>query len=238
MNLFPRKKWFTLVEVIIVCVIFATIMVGIILAINRAYVFLNNTRMSVRATNLAREWVEMVYNFRDTNRRKYSWEKDKHWICLSSTCYEKLWSIPSANQSTFFTIKEKLSSGGNYVSISWVDPITDNDKFYSVDWFFSDTYSNIRKDFKIDFTWTYSYYSGGTIATWNVKDLLEWPWIEFYRVLRVYGVYCKNSNNSNDTSCSYDSDPKELRFCVKVFYTYNWWKHATELCSIMTNFME
>ena len=39
---------------------------------------MNNTKVLVRATNFAREGVEMVYNLRDTNRRKYSGEKDKH----------------------------------------------------------------------------------------------------------------------------------------------------------------
>jgi hypothetical protein len=54
----------------------------------------------------------------------------------------------------------------------------------------------------------------------------------------VYGVFCKNSSNSDDTTnCSNDSDPKEMRFCVKVFYRWNW-EHSSELCSIMTNFME
>ena len=64
-----RKKWFTLVEVLFVCSVFAIMVVWIILAINRSYTFMNNTRLQVRATNFAREWVEMMFNIRDTKNK-------------------------------------------------------------------------------------------------------------------------------------------------------------------------
>ena len=117
------------------------------------------------------------------------------------------------------------------MSITWDNSFYDNMEVF----FKSDT----KNQSKIDFSWTYEYNSGGTIATWNLEDLLWWSWIEFYRVLRVFGVYDKYTSDRNTTVTEYrDSEPKELRFCVKVFYTYNGWYHASELCSIMTNFME
>ena len=64
-----KKRGFTLAEVLIVCSIFAVMVIWIIFAINRAFLFMNNTRISVRASNFAREWVEMVYNIRDSNWR-------------------------------------------------------------------------------------------------------------------------------------------------------------------------
>ena len=47
-----------------------------------------------------------------------------------------------------------------------------------------------------------------------------------------------NDATINNTACSSDSDPKEMRFCVKVFYEFNGGHHSSELCSIMTNFMK
>ena len=85
------------------------------------------------------------------------------------------------------------------------------------------------------------------MATGSLEELLKWNWTEFYRILRVYWIYCKNSQNTDDQSCLDTSTnlrdtiikaPKEMRFCVKVFYDGIEWKHSTELCSIMTNFME
>ena len=44
-------------------------------------------------------------------------------------------------------------------------------------------------------------------------------------MLRVDGIYCKGDSNPNQlidfSHCTNPSDPKEMRFCVKVFYEYN-----------------
>ena len=85
-------------------------------------------------------------------------------------------------------------------------------------------------------------YEGGNRVlkegTWDMETLL-WGETDFYRLVRVYGVYCKSGDNPNQlvnsSTCKDDSDPKEIRFCVKVFYKWNW-EHTSELCSIMTNF--
>ena len=112
-----------------------------------------------------------------------------------------------------------------------------------MDVFFDECNKTDKEKSKISFSWTYSYYSWGAIETWNLEDLLWWTGIEFYRLLRVYGVYKKNTDNpsekvTTDPSDYINSTPKEMRFCVKVFYEFNGWHHASELCSIMTNFME
>ena len=227
-----KKNAFTLAETIIVCTIFAIMVVWIILWINRAFLFMNNTRVLVRATNFAREWVEMVYNIRDTNRRKYSGEKDKHRL--------DAWTGTSLLTWWIYIIKEWITWASND-SYVYAEYLTWNTDFYDkMDVFFDNDSDRNRS--KIEFTWSYSYYSGGTIATWKLEDLLGWSGIEFYRILRVYGIYCKNNSEPNqvvDSShCNNDSDPKEMRFCVKVFYEFNGWHHASELCSIMTNFMK
>ena len=230
-----KKNAFTLVETLIVASLFAVMVLWIIFWINRAFAFMNNTRVLVRATNFARQWVEMVYNLRDTNRRKHSWERDKYWI-YAGTWEENL-------TSWIYTIEEWIEGGDTYIYAHKLDIDSDNaDSFYEIDWFFNDANSELRNKSRINFPWTYEYYSGGSIATWNMEDLLWWSWIEFYRVLRVFGIYCKNDIEPNQVvgpgACNKYSDPKEMRFCIKVFYTYNGWYHASELCSIMTNFME
>lgn len=226
-NLKQKKHAFTLLEVIIVCTLFAVMVIWIIFAINRSFVYLDNVRLSVRATNLAREWVEMVYNRRDSNRRKYSWDKDKH--RLDTGTWGSLWAWT-------YAIKEWVDANKNsFIYLEKLDPTSDPTKDpYEVENFFGAAYSDQREISKIIFTGDYPYYSWWTLHTWwNIADLLRVNWQDFYRVVRVFGVYCKNG------SCSKDSDPKEMRFCVKVFYTASlWWQHAVELCSIMTNFQE
>ncbi len=224
-----KKKWFTLVEVIIVCTLFAMFVIWIILWINRAFSFMNDTRLRVISSNLAREWVEMMYNIRDTNRRKYSWEKDKHWLERGSDTQQftnLIYSI-GTNQEEGEPYCATFGSRGNA-----------NMDCYETENFFGSTCDAVRNSSKITFTWTYKYYSGWNMETWNISDLLEWGLAEFYRLVRVDGVYQKNVEDINTITDGNDWTPAEMRFCVKVFYVANWWKHSTELCSIMTNFME
>ena len=64
----------------------------------------------------------------------------------------------------------------------------------------------------------------------------------FYRIIRIVGLYDKSGTNADAkiegcnllNSCD-NSNPKELRFCVKV-YAVGTQVVSAELCSIMTNF--
>lgn len=235
-NFNQKNKWFTLVETIIVCTLFAFMVLWIILGINKAYAFINSTRLLVRATNFAREWVEMVYNIRDTNWRKYSWIKDEHRNDTWTWNQQFTWWI--------YVLKENIWENWKSSTI-YAEYLTWNTDFYEINWFFSGDNEYDRELSKITFTGNYYFYSWWTLATWSLQELLKWNWTEFYRILRVYWIYCKNSINTNDQSClGNPSDPntikapKEMRFCVKVFYDDIEWQHSTELCSIMTNFME
>jgi hypothetical protein len=71
---------------------------------------------------------------------------------------------------------------------------------------------------------------------------------EFYRIVRVYGLYLKNGSandaaldcpmvtNAGNPDCA-PTTPKELRFCVKIWYLFTS-RGSTELCGVMTNFRE
>ncbi len=242
-----KKNWFTLVETLFVCSIFAIMVVWIILAINRSFVFMNNTRLQVRATNFAREWVEMMFNIRDTNWRKYSWKKDEVRNCrvMSSS------SCDSYISSGLYYLRENLSEQDRSIELNTItlSSISDVEEFYSDEWFWKTEYDDNRELAKIAFTWTYSFLSWSfnddwvwvwTPETWNVEELLSSE-ADFYRLVRVYGVYKKNTNNISESITTdagmKDNNPKELRFCVKVFYRTTA-PHASELCSIMTNFEE
>ena len=228
-NFKAKKNWFTLAETIIVCSLFAVMVIGIIFGINRAFVFLNNTRLQVMATNFAREWVEMFYNIRDTNWRKYPWDRDVHWMDWTN-------NIP------WIYILKEGTTWSSHDSYIYTEYITNDTGFYEMEGFFDDD-NIVNKDNKeksrLVLTWSYSYNSGWVITTWDLNELMNWFWTNFYRILYVYGVYKKDDSNPSVSTTNYTtSEPKELRFCVKVFYEWSTWKHAKELCSIMTNFMK
>ena len=237
------KFWFTLLEVMILCWSFSFLIVAIILAINRAFTFIDNTRLAVRSVNFAREWVEIIYNMRDTNRRRESWGRDKYRLSI--------WKLNTQGGLT----DEKFGSGiyvlnesGSNHQYFYADKLDfssscNEENFYSNDWFWNDDCSTLRDKAKLNFSGKeYSYYSWDVYQTWSMQDLLIWPWLEFYRIVRVFGVYEKNVANSATSISSSDAKltdwtPAEMRFCVKVFYRWNW-EHSSELCSLTTNFME
>ena len=235
-----KKKWFTLVEVLLVCSIFAIMVTWIILAINRSYVFLSNARLQVRATNFAREWVEMMFNIRDTNWRKQSGQKDKCWLFYKN---QECTGNNIANNSFgswLYVLKEWVSwSWDAYIYAEDLAGVGSN--FYTDEWFWNEGDPSFRNRSKIALTWNYGYYEY-TWWTWKYQtDTFEntlWGETDFYRLVRVYWVYNKNTTNTMDVVNGeniINSNPKEMRFCVKVFYRTNA-AHSTELCSIMTNF--
>ena len=225
-----KKSWFTLAEIIVVCSIFAVMVVWMIFGINRAFVFLNGIRLQVMATNFVREWVEMMYNIRDSNWRKNPWDRDEHRM--------DAWKWTQRLEPWIYIIKEEGTWVDSYV---YTEFLTGNTDIYSLEWFFDKDNSSYRERSKLLFTGSYSYNSGWTIVTWDMNELMDWFWIDFYRILRVYGIYGKNTSNSSDLINGDNLKnwtPAELRFCVMVFYTDNRSQHSKELCSIITNFLE
>lgn len=217
------KKSFTLLEVLIICGAFSIVIVSIIWAINRSYAFMSSTRMKVRAVNFAREWVEMMFNMRDTNWREHSWEKDVYW----------LWTWSTKLKEGIYVLKERDNGSGDmYIYASGLN-VSDIDDFYN-----NFRSSKVKEQARLSFTWAYDYLTWKyddwiwkfEQTTWNLQDLL-WNDGEFYRIVRVYDIVNKIEDCS-DVSC-----PKEMHFCVKIFYRHQW-EHETELCSIMTNFEE
>ena len=245
-KLFKKKKnWFTLIELLLVCSVFALLVSGVIIAINRAFSFMNDTKIRVRAANFAREGVEMMFNMRDTNWRKHSWERDVDWLCDGTeNCADKL-------KEWLYTLKERTTDAGDtyfYAErLSHLYTTEEYDEFYgNSDWDrkFRTVAWDLNDDYwiKIQFNWDYNYmeYSDGNRVeqTGSIQDLLTSE-VDFYRIVRVFGIYCKESSTSDNTNeCPNPSDPKEMRFCVKVFYRYRDLNSSSELCSVMTNFME
>jgi Tfp pilus assembly protein PilV len=58
-------------------------LVSILSMLRVAISYTNKTRQETIAINLARESMEAVYNRRNTNRLKWSGEKDKYWLVAS-----------------------------------------------------------------------------------------------------------------------------------------------------------
>ena len=230
-----KKYWFTLVEIIILCSLFSFLILWVIVAINRSFTFVNNTRLAVRAANFAREWMEMMYNIRDTNRRKNAWQRDANWLNLSmdstSTDHFEKWFYTIKQDNDWVLKAEKIKIRMGSCSCT-------EDEFgqsYENETNFFDNSNNCSMNIR-DWRCGPVKLSNGDVMT---EELLDG--VEFYRLVHVFGIYQKDTNDPNAEITEVnltDWTPAEMRFCVKVFYRDGNWKHSSELCGLMTNFTE
>ena len=75
-----RKRWFTMIEVLVVMILVSTTFMWIISAVISTTNYLTATRQKVTALNLAKEWVEVMYNIRNSNWRRWANLKDEVWL--------------------------------------------------------------------------------------------------------------------------------------------------------------
>lgn len=86
------KKAFTLIELIIALIIFWSGLLAVLVVLNKNIILAKKVELKTQATLLAKEWMELVYNIRDTNNIKYlpwnylSWNNEQ----IKNNTYVKL----------------------------------------------------------------------------------------------------------------------------------------------------
>jgi hypothetical protein len=171
----------------------------------------------------------MIYTIRDTNWKRRSGKRDEHWLGSDPL---NSWSSSIAS-GVYYRIEQRISTGTNkqqYPALSGFKTNINN---------CSDPYEDLigcsgYNNFLVEFTGKVSL-SGSLVP---LSGLMETE-AEFYRVVKVFGLYDKRWTGANTivggSFCSWNNCPKELRFCVKVFYVGAEYGFS-ELCSVMTNF--
>jgi len=236
---FSIKKGFTLVEIIIVVVVLTISVVSAIAFVNNWLNFTKITRQKIIAINFAREWIESVYQIRDTNRLKRSWKKDQCWLKMNplvdvgndwcendariwsgNYIIEEKWSeIESESKSKYFVL--------SWWSISWFDIenwMSGNNNFYRLCFL---TWQRRACPWIDRSTWS--------SAEWVYLRQISWKWVFLKDVNASWWNYI-NCTIWNDTNC-WDESAKEYRFCSRVWYM--WWNNwEIEICSLMTNFVK
>lgn len=218
-----KKKWFTLVEVVLIIVIVSIGIVTVVTALSSGNKYLQRSREKIIAINLAREWVEQMINIRDSNWKKNAGRKEE--TRLRKNPIE---NIDSRFASGSYIIQTEISGGQQYFYGTWPFTAFDVSQWNSV--------NNLK------------YSLCQTSTGWQACPGSQPISVEgkFFRSIRGVWLYEKwNTTNwwilldcisstSPTTECK-DTSAKEYRFCVTVDYIWNIvWK--VELCSVITNF--
>ena len=77
-NIMKKNKAFTMIEILILCVVLWAWLVSIFQAANRAKMTNERVTQTIIANQLATEWVEILYQFRNTNFLRHQ-ERDISW---------------------------------------------------------------------------------------------------------------------------------------------------------------
>lgn len=229
-----KQAGFTLIELLIVIFVISTGLLVIIQGLIESHKYISESAQRTIALNLAKEWIEAVYNLRNTNWRRYSDKKNECW--LGNFPYSETLDCSQAQMTKwelYITTTENGLQKTSYISSLWrrtdqygrfedIRPLNDQFRLYSYSWQFlsSQDLSKFSPD------------EQAKIKANTQQGV-------YYRVISIHGVFDKETGielNCNVTPNLCKSDTaKELRFCSTVFYTqpYQW---VVNLCSILTNF--
>jgi len=213
-----KIKAFTMIEILIITIIVSIWLLSIVFAVSKAKTMTNSIIQNMIANQLAKEWVEMVYQIRNTNILQHTTQKNMCWLNLNPYI-ECDW------------IQKRMSTWSYIITtwniLSWVND--DLDLSWWLVW---------NQVFAICLSWWQRNscpWEDNQTKHWKFFRTIEWKWLFNKDNLNTWGIEL-NCLDWNPTECI-DTTAKEYRFCSRVEYIWtNIWK--TEICSIITNFFD
>lgn len=234
-----RKKTFTIVEMMLVVTMIAIWMMGILSVIDYGIKFSDKTRKNVIAINIARSWIEQVFNIRDTNWLRWSAKKYQCW--LKTNPMDDWWDWNCENDIWMWSWSYMLSWKTNsiwqqYFLLSW----TSEKLSIKKTWIWNYNISTSDKNFAMcnkDWFWYNCPGQENSTPEWRFFMMIKWSGL----FDKSPGVWWASWSPTAylpaciDWQTCWNDKPMEYRFCSLVQYVWNDFGEI-ELCSIMTNF--
>ena len=170
-----KKLAFTLIEMLIAITVFAIGVLAVLRILTWNLSIMDHTNMKLQSTVLAKEWLELVYNLRDSNL-----EKKLPWNCvLDQDIYSKLQSELNLEN---YQICAGYFGSGNFDKILQLS--FDKDKYYYQNLTGStDIFIGLFEDNKLClFTWNdmswFAYCSGNAGEPTFFARYLSFTWVD------------------------------------------------------------
>lgn len=227
---FSRTRWFTLREILIIIVVISVGLLAIVSLLTYGINFVQKSRQKVIAINLAREWMEAVYQIRDTNRQRRAGRKE---LC-------RLKADPLIDENAAWCEDDMRIVSWSY--------ILERNILSGQQYFLLTGYTTIPLSLGsgID-TWTlhYTLCQSGALRQACPETQSITPEGRYFREISAQGLFAKDvqltggqylscSSGQDMVNC-WSSAAKEFRFCSKVIYVwFGTWE--VQLCGVMTNF--
>jgi len=230
---FASKRAFTMVEIVIIVFLISVGLTGILYALNRGLWFVQQSRETVLAINMAREWMEQIFHIRDTNWRRREWIKSDCRLKTDplddSQSWAGCWNDDWIKKWNYIILEKELNTQKYFIAswqntwLSLSDWLDESDLKYSL----------------CETNWKRSPcpWSKATSKEWQYFRVLEVKWLYRKDVENWPEIDCDNWNDTDDwnSNLCWDWGAKELQFCVRIEYIGKR-KSEVELCSMLTNF--
>ncbi len=224
-----KNSGFTLREILIIVVVISVGLLSVLVVLTNGIKYVQKTRYKVIALNLAREWMESVYQMRDTNWTKRAWVKDSCWLKINPLVDE--WIEKCIDDSRFVSgsyVLQRLTTGGQeYFALTgpFLTGVYLDDGIDSGDLHFSLCQQSGYWD---ACPWVDSVTSEG-----RYFRQIEWRWLYFKDSLTTWWTAAICTSWAS-YPCA-DASAKEFRFCSRVVYVGDGTGEVS-LCGLITNF--
>ena len=215
------RRAFTLLEIIIAIAVISVALSTAVYILNNSSTFLQNTEIKIKNTNLAREWIEWMFQIRDSNRLRRSEKKDKCWLKIDPLVDS--WSVGCENDAWMlsgqYVLEQATQDSTQYIKLSRLTTPID----------FTNGIQDDESSIALcnNTNWRYPCNDSGA-NTWRVIEIHD-----LYDKVNNQVLDCPNGEAISSISCG-GTNAKEIQFCVYVGDRRN---NSTEtLCSSMTNF--
>ena len=244
-NIMKKSKAFTMIEILILCVVLWAWLVSIFQAANRAKMTSERVTQTIIANQLATEWVEILYQFRNTNFLRHQ-ERDISW----KTKQEQKENPRNWNKCRLaldYNNNAQKDSTCNTLLLTWYYYITTDSSWKNeiVKCYNPNCEENIASATGI-IDDVYAICLTGWIRTsctgWHEAWWDQSKYWKFYRTIRSIWIYDMASDETwgiliPNLEDAEKADAQEYRFC-SVVARRGWQNWEIEICSTMTNFVE
>jgi hypothetical protein len=227
---FSTKRWFTVREILVIIVVISVGLLSVVVVLTNGMTYVQKTREKVIALNLAREWMEAIYQIRDTNRTRRAGVKDSCRLKIDPLVDDS-WAPTTCTDDLRFTsgsyVLQRLTAWGQaYFALTGI--------FAQID--FSNGIDTG------DYMFSLCQQSGlwipcmGTLPTTSEGTYfreIQWRWLYFKDVNATWWML---------TTCvdwtapgCWTNRAKEFRFCSRVVYIGQS-TGEVKLCGVITNF--
>ena len=227
---FSTRRWFTIWEILVIIVVISVGLLSVVVVLTNGMKYVQKTRQKVIALNLAREWMEAIYQIRDTNRTRWAWVKDACRLKADPLVDE--WML-RCNDDVWFTsgnyaLQRLTAWDQEYFALTWLFPPFDlSNGIDSGDYLYSLCQQSGYRDACI--------WLPPTTSEGKYFREIEWLWLYLKDVPTTWwtAIVCTWSLWP-DSNC-WNSRAKEFRFCSTVSYIWDGtWQ--VRLCWVLTNF--